>query len=354
MQPALTPGGVTSIASAGSCIHVRIAGAYRSTGADWPYGDPRRAHGVAMEGYFWRFSDPQSGRVVVALCGVNRTADVPWATVALAAHPGGFVRNADVRPAGADPTRLGAWAGDGAFRADADRVQVDLGPDAQLDVRIDQPRAWPRRAFGGLGAAQAVPGLGQYWHPHLLTGRVSGTAIVGDAELDLDGFRVYAEKNWGAGGFPGRWWWGQAHGFQDSEACVAFAGGDVRVGPVTLPATALVVRFGDALVRLGQPLSSPVTAVASDGRWRLRGRSARWSVAVDASAVPGDAHVLPVPFPGVGYSVPGALENLAGELRVTVRQRGRVVFADASRLAGLEYGGIGKVQAELARRGDGA
>jgi hypothetical protein len=353
MQPALTPDGVTSIESAGSCIHVTIAGAYRSTGADWPYGDPRRAHGVAMEGYFWRFSDPQSGRVVVALCGVNRTADVSWATVALAAHPGGCVRNADVRPAGADPTRLGAWAGDGAFRADADRVQVDLGPDAQLDVRIDEPRPWPRRAFGGLGAAQAVPGLGQYWHPHLLTGRASGTAIIGDAELDLDGFRVYAEKNWGAGGFPGRWWWGQAHGFQDSEACVAFAGGDVRFGPVTLPATALVVRFGDALVRLGQPFSSPVTAVASDGRWRLRGRSARWSVAVDASAAPRDAHVLPVPLPGVGYSVPGALENLAGELRVTVRRRGRVVFADESRLAGLEYGGVEKVEAELARRGDG-
>jgi Tocopherol cyclase len=353
MQHGLTLGGATSIASAGSALHVTTGRAYRSTGADWPYGDPRRAHGVAMEGYFWRFSDPRSGRVVVALCGVNRTADLSWATVALAAHPGGFVRNADVRPAGADPTRLGAWAGDGAFAADTDRVRVDLGPGARLDVRIDGPRAWPRRRFGGLGAAQAVPGLGQYWHPHLLGGRASGTATIGDAEIDLGGFQVYGEKNWGAGGFPGRWWWGQAHGFQDSEACVAFAGGDVRVGPMTLPATALVVRFGDALVRLGQPFSSPVTAVASDGHWRLRGRSARWSVAVDASAAPADAHVLPVPLPGMGHSVPGALENLAGELRVTVRRRGRVVFADQSRLAGLEYGGVETVEAELARRGRG-
>ena len=307
-----------------------------------------------MEGYFWRFSDPQSGRVVVALCGVNRTADESWATVALAAHPGGVVYNADVRPAGADPTRLGAWAGDGAFRADGDRVRVDLGLGARLDVRIEETRAWPRRAFGGLGAAQAVPGLGQYWHPHLLGGRARGTAIIGDTDLDLDGFSVYAEKNWGAGGFPARWWWGQAHGFQDCGACVAFAGGDVRLGPMTLPATALVVRFGDSLIRLGQPFSSPVTAVTGDGVWRLRGRSARWSVAVDASAAPGDAHVLPVPLPGMGYSVPGALENLAGELRVTVRQRGRVVFADESRLAGLEYGGAGTVKAELARRRHGA
>jgi hypothetical protein len=302
-----------------------------------------------MEGYFWRFSDPASGRVVVALCGVTRTEGETWATVALAGHPGGFLRSADVRPAGADPIRLGAWAGDGAFRADADGVRVDLGPDAQLDVRICDPRPWPRRAFGGLGAAQAVPGLDQYWHPHLLGGRASGVAIIGDAQLDLDGFRVYAEKNWGAGGFPGRWWWGQAHGFARPEACVAFAGGDVRVGPVTLPATALVVRFGDALVRLGHPLSSPVTAEAGDGHWRLRGRSARWSIAVDANAPPGDAHVLPVPLPRAGYSVPGALENLAGVLRVTVRQRGRVVFADESRLAGLEHGGDAHM-AELAQR----
>ncbi len=314
--------------------------AYRATGAERPYGDPRRAHGVAMEGYFWRFSDPASGRVVVALCGVSQTDDLPWATVALAGHPGGFVHSGDVRPAGADPARLGVWAGDGTFRADGDRVQVDLGPGARLDVRIHDPRPWPRRAFGGLGLAQAVPGLGQYWHPHLLGGRASGTATIGDTELDLDGFEIYAEKNWGAGGFPGRWWWGQAHGFQDPSACVAFAGGDVRFGPITLPATALVVRFGDALVRLGQPLSSPVSAEVGDGRWRLRGRSARWSVAVDASAAPGDAHVLPVPLPGAGYSVPGALENLAGALRVTVRRRGRVVFADESSLAGLEQGSV--------------
>jgi hypothetical protein len=326
-------------------IHVTTIGrAYRSTGADWPYGDPRLAHGVAMEGYFWRFSDPQSGRVVVTLCGVSRTENVSWATVALAGHPGAFVRSADVPPAGADATRFGVWAGDRSFRADAEHVHVDLGADARLDVRIRDPRAWPRRAFGGLGAAHAVPGLEQYWHPHLLGGRASGTAIIGDREIDLDGFQVYAEKNWGTGGFPGRWWWGQAHGFQRPDACVAFAGGDVRVGPVTLQATALVVRFGDTLVRLGQPIISPVTAEVGDGRWQLRGRSARWSVVVDASAAPEEAHLLPVPLPAAGHSVPGALENLAGVLRVTVRRRGRVVFADESLLAGLEHGGVGRVQ----------
>jgi Tocopherol cyclase len=325
---------------------ITIGRAYRSTGADRPYGDPRRAHGVAMEGYFWRFSDPRSGRVVVALCGVSRTGDASWATVALAGHPGGLLRSADVRRAGADPKRLGVWAGGDAFRGDAERVRVDLGADAQLDVRIRDPRPWPRRAFGGLGLAHAVPGLEQYWHPYLLGGRARGRAIIGDEVFDLDDFHIYAEKNWGAGGFPDRWWWGQAHGFQDPEACVAFAGGDVPLGRLTLSATALVVRFDDALVRLGQPFSSPVSAEVDDGRWRLRGRSARWSVEVEANAIAREAHMLPVPHPSVGYSVPGARENLAGVLRVTVRRRGRVVFADESRLAGLEYGSVAHVKGE--------
>jgi hypothetical protein len=329
----------------------RVRHLYRATGADLPFGDPRRAHGVAMEGYFWRFTDASSGRVIVALCGVNRSRRGPWATVALGAHPQGFQREADVRPGFADPARLGVRAGDGAFSAGPDSVRVSLSTDTRLDVALDERVPWPRRSFGGLGPAQTVPGLGQYWHPHLLGGVARGTAMLGGEEVDLDGFQVYAEKNWGAGGFPEHWWWGQAQGFARHDACVAFAGGDVRLGPLSMRATALVVRFGETLVALGHPLTSPVAAEAQDDRWRLRGHSAGWSVEVDGRATPGDAHVLPVPLPSEGHSVPGALEHLAGTLRVVVRRRGRLVFEDESTLAGLETGGVAGVVAELARRG---
>src|SRR4051812_33015166 len=136
---------------------------YRGTGADPPFGDPARYHGVAMEGYYWRFTDAVRGRVIVALIGVNRDGrGGTWATVALAAHPGGHVRSAVVGDAWADPCALGAGARDGArtvFAADARGVRVDLGDDARLDVRIGAPRAWPRRALGGIGPAQIVPGL---------------------------------------------------------------------------------------------------------------------------------------------------------------------------------------------------
>lgn len=35
----------------------QLVSTYRGTGADLPWGAPLPAHGVAMEGYFWRFTD---------------------------------------------------------------------------------------------------------------------------------------------------------------------------------------------------------------------------------------------------------------------------------------------------------
>ncbi len=291
-----------------------------------------------MEGYFWRLSDGRSGRVVVALCGVCTTSDGVWATVALAAHPGGFLRWADVAVARADADRLGVRVGDGVLTADADGLTVDLGPDARLDVRFAQRRDWPRRGLGGLGAAHLVPGLGQYWHPHLLGARVGGRATVGDVTLALDGWDAYAEKNWGRGGFPDRWWWGQAQGFERRDVCVAFAGGDLRIGPATVEATGLVVALGSDLVRLGNPLLAPVHARADGERWTLRARGPVWSVELDGRGRRGDAHLLPVPLPDRRHSILAAHEHLGAELRMVVRRRGAVVFAGESRLAGLEVG----------------
>lgn len=324
---------------------------YRALGADLPFGDPTRAHGVAMEGYFWRLSDPASGRVIVALCGVHRgRAGRAWGNVALAAHPGDVVRAADVAAAVADPDRLGVQAGDGAFAADAHRVRLDLGPDTGLDLHLEDVRGWSRRSLGGLGSGQVVPGLSQHWHPHVLGGRARGTARVDGEVVDLDGYRVYAEKNWGREGFPDRWWWGQAGCFPDADACVAFAGGTVRLGRVRTTASAVVVRVEDLLVRLGDPVLSPARVTTGDGRWQLKARGPRYSVEIEAHAEAGSAHVLPVPLPARGYSVAGALQHFAGVLHVVLRRRGRVVFAGASALAGLERGGVEDLAGELAQR----
>jgi hypothetical protein len=206
--------------------------------------------------------------------------------------------------------------------------------------------------LGGSGAAHLVPGLGQYWHPHLLGAEVRGQAVLGGETVSLDGFTAYAEKNWSPtlDGFPPRWWWGQVQGFARDDVCLAFAGGDVVIGPATVEATGVVVRLGDEVVRLGNPLIAPVRVQADGDAWALHGRGPRWSVELEGGAPLADAHALPVPLPAQRRSVPGALEHLAAPARLIVRRRGRVVFAGESRVAGLELGGAPVAVAELARR----
>jgi hypothetical protein len=310
----------------------RRPGAYRRSGADAPFGDPGRAHDVALEGYYWRFADPDSGRVVVALCGACRAPDGPWAMVTLAAYPGGFVRTRLVPAPWTDPAGLGLVAGT-ALQATPDRLRVDLGPDARLEVALRDRVGWPPgRAFGGLGPAQALPGLPQYWHPHLLAATVEGEARLGDATAGLGGALAYAEKNWGPG-FPGEWWWGQAGGLGGGDAAVAFAGG--RLGG-RLAATALVVRAGDEVLRFAAPLAV-VRARAGGGEWRLDARSARHTVHMQADAS-GPPHRLPVPDPAGRRVVERSRQHLAGRLRVVVRRGRRTLLRAETAFAGLEHG----------------
>jgi hypothetical protein len=155
-----------------------------------------------MEGYFWRVTDVAGGRVLVVLCGVNRHPDGDWATIAIAAHPGGFVRSAVVGNAHAASDRFLVTAGDGTFTATGTGVHVDLGEGARADLSFERPVGWPL-VLGGGGIFSALPFLGQYWHPHVLGGKAHGSARIESDTWELHDAEVYAEKNWGAG-FPER------------------------------------------------------------------------------------------------------------------------------------------------------
>jgi hypothetical protein len=327
---------------------------YRRTGADLPWGDQLRAHpGVRMEGYFWRFTAPrEDGRVLIALCGVNRADDGFWSTLGLGAHPSGFLRALEHPEGRADPDSLGALAGN-AFAGSRDRLRVDLGDDARLDVQVTAPVGWGPRVFGGSSFFQSIPGLNQYWHPWLLGGSATGSAMVGEQSWAIDGWQVYAEKNWGKGGFPDSWWWGQAQGFAEREACVAFAGGEIKSGPLQTEVTAVVVKLPDGrLLRLGNPGTSPVESEVTDERWSLRGKSLRWEVEIEGQAPRGESHLLPVPLPRERRNVAGALEHLGGTVKVVVRsRRGVAVWRGESQSAALEHGGLERAQREAERRG---
>src|SRR4051812_7457174 len=245
-----------------------IRSAYRRTGADVPYGDPRPSHGAEMEGWFWRFTDVERGRIVVALCGVNRSPAGDWATVAVAAHPGGLLRAAALPAASAATDRFevqAGTAGSGRFVAGDRAVRAELAGDTTLDVRLDDAVLGPRRFLHGGGLASVVPFLNQYWHPHVLGGTVRGSVTIAGEDWDLDGSTVYAERNWGKG-FPPFWWWGQAQAFGRDDVCVAFSGGHLALGRFGVSVSGLVVRVGDDIIRM-----TPPTALVSgsyDGeRW---------------------------------------------------------------------------------------
>jgi tocopherol cyclase len=243
--------------------------------------------------------------------------------VTLAAQPGGFARTEVAAEAWVDPNGLGVRAGT-LLRADERSLDVDLGPDARLHARFSARRDWPRRAFGALGPAHAIPFLGQYWTPHLLSAAVAGEATIGRT-IRLDA--VYAEKNWGAA-FADHWWWGQA-GF-DEGAGVAFAGGRIHgVAP-----TAVAAWTPAGVVSLAPPLARTV-ARAGGGEWRVSARGARCALTLEGDA-PGEPLRLPVPVPGRRTLEPRSHHHLAGRLSVTVTRGRRTWLRGESDLAALE------------------
>lgn len=280
---------------------------WRRTGADLPFGDLGADRGTPFEGWYWRFSDPASGRVVVALCGGMRT----WALGALAAHPGYAVEQA---VAGSVGEVLGGGA---SVRAGASHVEAELSDVVR----------WPRRMLGALGPAHLLPWMPQYWQPLVLRATAHGHAFVRGERIAIDGWHAYHEKNWGPS-FAGDWWWGQAH--LDTDADVAFAGGHL-LGPVA--ATAVVVRIGADVISLAPP--ALVRTRVGDGTWTVHARSARHAVMIEAEGR--RPHVLPVPS-GDRTTEPRSHQVLAGRLRVTVRRGRRTLLRAESAVAGLERG----------------
>ncbi len=246
--------------------------------------------------------------------------------VTLCSQPGDFERTEIAQVARADPHGLGVTCSH--LQAGPDGLEVTLD-GASLHARFERRADWPRRAFGALGPAQVLPGLGQYWTPHLLSASVSGRATLGARELSLDGARVYGEKNWGIA-FAAHWWWGQAS-FED-DAGVAFAGGRVHgVAP-----TSVVAWTRDGLVSLAPPFARTV-ARAGGGEWRIRARSARHTIEVRGEAA-GPPLRLPVPIPAERRLEARSEHHLAGRAHVTVHRGRRLLWRGESALAGLEDG----------------
>jgi hypothetical protein len=288
-----------------------------------------------MEGYYWRIVDASADSVIVLLCGVCQGLKGPWATVAVAAHPGGYVRHTVIAPAAGRRGCFGVRAA-GALHGSTEGLQARLGDDTWIELRARSPVLWPRPVFGALGPAHALPGLGQYWHPVVLAARVEGQACVGGLPISLDGATAYVEKNWGPR-FAGDWWWGHADAFPGGDVTVAFAGGRLAVAGRMVPPTAVVVLLGTQVLRFAPPLAR-VRVRATDRTWAIRARSPRYRVEIEGNAGDVAPHLLPVPDVASGRVDMRSRQYLAGRLRLRVSRGRRTVFEGESRLAGLERG----------------
>lgn len=313
----------------------QLSSVYRRSGADLPFGDPLPTHGTEMEGWFWRFSDARSGRVVVALCSANRHPDGDWSTAAIALHPGGTVRSAaiDRVTAARDRFLVEAESGGNLLHADNGRLRLAIG-DTEVDMTFRDPFSWPK-AFAGGGVFSSVPFLNQYWHPYRLGGKANGTVRSGAERWTFTDATLYCERNWGAG-FPRRWWWGQAHDFDGADVSVAFSGGLLEMGPLRREVTGVVIRLGDTVIRLTPP--ALVSGDCDVDHWRIKAWTPRYQVRLDGHGNSDGPHVLPVPLPGERRNIDTDYEYLGGRLHVTVREWGRTIFDGTSELAGLEVG----------------
>ncbi len=164
-----------------------------------------------------------------------------------------------------------------------------------------------------------MPGLAQYWQPVLLDAEVSGEACVAGRPIRLDGARAYAEKNWGPG-FAGRWWWGHAGAFGDGDLSVAFAGGRLPLLGAEPAPTAAVLRIGAEVIALRPPIARARVSTGGLG-WRLRMRSARYSLELEGEPDGNRPHTLPVPEPGPPHFVLRSQQLLAGGIALRVQAR---------------------------------
>ena len=314
--------------------------AVRATGADPPWSDPRPAHpGVALESWFWRFvtSAPGAEVVLLAVTACHDEDGATWWSVTLAGRGprgGRHVGTHLVADAVASTSAL-SIVGDGLALGE-DGLEVALGED-RLAVRFADRHDWPAGRLGGLGLGHVVPRLTQYWHPHLLGATVTGRAVLGGRTVVLDGATAYGEKNWGRGGTPPGWWWGQG-ALPAEDAVVAFAGGTLRFGPARVDATALAARVGDTVLSCTPPLGRLHARRLGD-RWRVAGRDGAWTVQVDGRTRT-TPFVFQVPVAGgPRRTAPLSHQHQDAELAIEVRRRGALVVAGTAELAGLELGG---------------
>ncbi|MGW4826351.1 tocopherol cyclase family protein [Amycolatopsis japonica] len=304
---------------------------WRRTGADFPGGDPLPGHGVATEGYLWRFTLPEQQQVVTVACTVNRDGRETWSHILVAAEPGALLCQETV--AGGYTDRETFTIGLGRLlRYQDNELKVAMG-DLRLEARMTSVSGWSRRTPPN-GLAATLPFLRTYWHPYVLDGEVQGQLDTGSHGYGLHGAHVYAEKSWGRG-FPARWWWGQAHGFNEEGLCVAYVATPVLPTSDSIVLASCFIHRENAGWHLPVLTNYAVRHEDHDG-WTLTMHGRRHRIHLAGSRIDTPLPLsLPLPRTRELITAPQALRS---RLTVRVERSTRVLLAAETSLASHESG----------------
>ena len=288
---------------------------------------------MPFEGYFWRIVAPASGVVVVALSGVCRAPDGPWALEHARGASGRFRAHARSRAtATADPRGVRRARRSACCAATRAALAVDMGPDARPRVTLHDAVPWPRRAFGALGPRARrsrrcrSTGIRSCSQP-----ACAASVRAGDARRSISTAPSATPRRTGASGFPGRWWWGHAATFGDGRLGVVRRRPRARCSAATVAPTAVVVRLGGRVIALAPPLARTRVALG-DGAWRLRTRGRGYDVEIEGDGRRRAARTsCSCPSPASGAASCARSQHLAGRLALRVRRGRRLLYDGRSR-----------------------
>ena len=298
---------------------ISVLAAYRRTGADLPFGDPlarprRRARGLLLAddrpgGRPRR--DRRSAASPRGRTARGRLVDARRPPGRRAAHRAGARR-------GRRPRTAWACAPARRSRGDAERLRVDLGAGARLDVALHE-----RRALAAAGVRRARPragGPGARRSTGIRTCSARGWRGHGDARAAGPSAwtaRPPTPRRTGARRSPEHWWWGQAHGVRRPGA-VRRLRRRARCGCAGVAAapTAVVVVAPATSCSRSRRRSRARSRPPGPSGWRVRARSARHRVELEGDAGTAGTLALPVPLPGGARGTElRSRQGLAGRLR---------------------------------------
>ena len=167
---------------------------------------------------------------------------------------------------------------------------------------------------------------------------LDGEITLGDARRDFSGGRGYIEKDWGRS-FPAAWIWAQTNHFAHAETCLTASIAIIPWRKSAFPGFIVGLRHDERLYRFATYTGARtrVLDVSPDHvRWVVANR--QYTLEMIAARAQGALLVAPTPT-GMDRRIAETLDARVAVRLSEAGPRGRLIFEDEGRNAGLEAAG---------------